>query len=287
MTLLGLALPVFAAVGLASAIVDTSDAARRLRDRYSVSVAIGTPRTAISLPDVRGGDRSLPLVVIDPGHGGHDPGAGLQADGVREKHVTLSLARAVRERLLSQGRVRVALTRDSDRFLVLEERFEIARQLNADLFVSIHADSAADPKASGASIYTLSEVASGREAARLAARENRSDILAGSDLGRQTSSVGSILIDLAQREAMATAADFAAILAREGTKLFKLRDVPRQYAGFIVLKSPDTPSVLFEAGYLSNPQDAAFLTSTEGQARVATGLSRAIGIHFAKRRAAR
>ena len=107
------------------------------------------------------GDRSLPLVVIDPGHGGHDPGAGLQADGVRKKHVTLSLARAVRERLLSQGRVRVALTRDSDRFLVLEERFEIARQLNAELFVSIHADSAADPKASGASIYTLSEVASG------------------------------------------------------------------------------------------------------------------------------
>ena len=164
--------------------------------RYSVSVPIGKPKPSVVLPRIEGpaGSR-LPLVVIDAGHGGHDPGAISPHSGKREKDITLALARAVRDDLLASGRVRVALTRGDDRYLVLEERFGIARRLKADLFISIHADAAENQTASGASIYTLSEVASDREAARLAARENKANVINGVDLGAHSGDVSSILFE--------------------------------------------------------------------------------------------
>ncbi|NJS15703.1 MAG: N-acetylmuramoyl-L-alanine amidase, partial [Sphingopyxis sp.] len=189
--------------------------------------------------------------------------------------------------LVASGRVRVALTRNDDRFLVLEERYGIARRLKADLFISVHADAAENPDARGASIYTLSEVASDREAARLAARENKSNILNGVNLGAQSDAVSSILIDLTQRETMTSASDFARLLQREASEIINFRTEAHRFASFVVLKSPDTPSVLFETGFISNLRDAEFLASRDGQRKVARGVSSAIQLHFARQRAAR
>lgn len=254
------------------------------RSRYSVTVDIPPARSSGARVRIQG-PAGRPLVVIDAGHGGHDPGA-IGADGTREKDVTLALARAIRDELLAGGRVRVALTRDEDKFLVLGERTKVARNLNADLFISVHADSAPDTQATGASIYTLSEVASGRAAASLAARENRSDIINGVNLGGQTSDVASILIDLAQRETMNASARFADLVKREARNIPFKRDY-HQMAGFEVLKAPDTPAILLEAGYITSATDVERLKSAEGQRELAKGLSRAIDVHFARRIASR
>ncbi|TVV72697.1 N-acetylmuramoyl-L-alanine amidase family protein, partial [Sphingomonas solaris] len=229
----------------------------------------------------RGSNR--PLVVIDAGHGGHDPGAPGVDGRHREKEVTLKIARAIRDELKSSGRVRVALTRDDDRFLILGERREIARRLKADLFISIHADSAPNPAARGATIYTLSEVASDRVAAQLAARENRADILNGVDLGGESSEVSSILLDLAQRETMNVSASFAALLQREMSPNVPFRTEFHRFAGLVVLKAPDVPSVLLETGYMSNAEDEALLLSPDYQRNIAIGVRRAVETHFARR----
>ena len=256
------------------------------RHPYSVTMALPDRAPRAPLPPVAG-DPSRPLVVIDAGHGGRDPGA-ISADGtLREKDLTLALADAIRDALLASGRVRVAMTRHDDRFLVLQERYGIARRLKADLFLSIHCDSAGDPEASGATIYTLSEVASDKEAARLAARENKADIIAGVDLGEASPDISSILIDLTQRETMTMSADFARLLGREAQPLIPIKQNYHRMASLIVLKAPDMPSALFEAGYLSNPRDAAFLASAEGQRKVAESVRKAVMIHFATRLAAR
>jgi N-acetylmuramoyl-L-alanine amidase len=254
--------------------------------RYSVSLPVPPKQTNI-LPAITGGDDTRPLVVIDAGHGGHDPGAISPHDGTREKDVTLAIAQAARDALVRTGRVRVALTRDSDRFLVLAERYRLARRMGADLFVSIHADSAENRNASGATAYTLSEVASDKEAARLAARENRADILAGVNLGEESSDVSSILIDLTQRETMNASAGFAQLLGREAEPLIPTRRVFHRMASLIVLKAPDMPSVLFETGYLSNQGDVRRLNAANGRNAVAQSLANAIEIHFARRLVAR
>ena len=165
--------------------------------------------------------------------------------------------------------MRVALTRDTDKFLVLPDRYGIARKMNADLFISIHADSAENPEAGGGTVYTLSEVASDREAQRLAARENKSDIINGVNLGGADADVSSILIDLTQRETMNVSAEFAKLLLRESQPNMRMRTNSHRFASFIVLKAPDTPSVLFETGYLSNEDDVAFLGSESGRQKVA------------------
>ena len=258
--------------------------ARQPQRRYQVSVPIGLARDGLALPAISGpDDRSLPLVVLDPGHGGHDPGA-LANDGqIHEEQVTLAIARRIRDNLVASGRVRVALTRDSDRFLVLEERYGIARRLNADLFISIHADAAENAAATGASIYTLSEVASDREASRLAARENRSNILNGIDLGGTSDDVRSILIDLTQRETMNLSSDFARTLQRTGGADIPFRTASHRFAGFVVLKAPDMPSVLLETGFITNPADAARINSATGQDAIARGVRQAVLTHFARR----
>lgn len=259
-------------------------APRPVKRLHSITVPIPAVARGVSLPKVEGSsDASRPLVVIDPGHGGHDPGATNVQTGEREKDVTLAIARAIRDQLVKSGRVRVALTRDDDRFLVLQERYGIARQLNADLFISIHADSADNAEAEGATVYTLSETASDREAARLAARENRADILNGVNLGGQSGDVSSILIDLTQRESMNVSANFARLLHREAASYMSFRTIYHRFASLMVLKAPDTPSVLFETGYLSNEKDAAFLSSREGRAAIARGVARAVEVHFARK----
>ncbi len=258
--------------------------ARMVERRYSVTVPIGTPATSLPLPTIDGPNNpALPLVVVDAGHGGHDPGA-ISPDGrYHEEDVTLAIARRVRDALVASGRVRVALTRDSDRFLVLEERYGLARRLGADLFISIHADSAENVGATGASIYTLSETASDREASRLAARENRANILNGIDLGGENADVRSILIDLAQRETMNLSVDFARTLQRTAGSDIPFRQAALRHAGFVVLKAPDMPSVLLETGFISNSEDAARLASAGGQGAIARGVREAVLTHFARR----
>ncbi|HXD01696.1 MAG TPA: N-acetylmuramoyl-L-alanine amidase [Novosphingobium sp.] len=249
---------------------------------YVLRIPLPQAGGRLGLPPIEGPlDASRPLVVIDAGHGGHDPGAG--AGTLREKDITLALAQALRVRLLADGGVRVALTRDSDRFLLLPERAEIARELKADLFISIHADSAANPDAWGATLYTLSDRGSNEEASRLAASENRADTVNGVALSGQSDAVSAILVDLSQRESAAQAAEFARLVLREGTGKIDFRERSIQSAAFIVLKSADVPSVLFEAGYLSNQNDAARLASPEGRQSFAEVTARAIRIHFARR----
>ncbi len=251
---------------------------------YSVSLAMPAPVPAAGgapLPPVQGAP-GLPLVVLDPGHGGRDPGApGL--DGATEKRLTLAAAQAIRDALLASGRVRVAMTRNDDSFVPLQQRTDIGRRLGAALFLSLHCDSAADPLASGGTLYTLSEVASDKEAARMAARENRADLLAGVDLGSERADVASLLIDLAQRRTMGVSARYADLLAREAAPAMRLHARPRRMAALMVLKAPDMPSVLFELGYVSNAEDAQALVSPEGRARLAAAVRRATEIYLATR----
>jgi N-acetylmuramoyl-L-alanine amidase len=250
---------------------------------YSVSLAMPEPVAVKGgpLPPVEGA-AGLPLVVLDPGHGGRDPGAP-GVDGITEKALTLEAARAIRDALLASGRVRVAMTRDGDSFVPLQQRTDIGRRLGAALFLSLHCDSAADPLAAGGTLYTLSEVASDKEAARMAARENRADLLAGVDLGSERADIASLLIDLAQRRTMAVSARYADLLAREVAPAMRLHARPRRMAALMVLKAPDMPSVLFELGYVSNAEDAQALGSAAARARLAAAVRRATEIYLATR----
>ena len=239
----------------------------------------------IGLPKVEGPlNPDTPLVVIDAGHGGHDPGAGggVLGGDLHEKDVTLALAKALRDRLLAGGGVRVALTRSDDRYLALEERSGIARRLRADIFISIHADSADDKNASGATVYTLSDRGTTQEASRIAAAENRADTINGVALRDTSNAVGAILVDLAQRQSAAASGQFAGLILRAGNGKMDFRDHPLQSAAFVVLKSPDMPSVLFEAGYISNATDAARLASPEGQRGFAEVVALAIRVYFGR-----
>lgn len=268
-------------------IARTAFSAEPPKRRYEVTAPIRS-NLGIGLPDISGpSDSSLPLVVIDPGHGGHDPGAVSPYGGQQEKSLTLAIAKAVRDEILKSGRVRVALTRESDKFVVLQDRYQLARKMDADLFISIHADSAENPEASGGTVYTLSEVASDREAQRLAARENKANIINGVNLGGADANVSSILIDLTQRETMNVSADFARLLLREAIPNMRIRGNSHRFASFIVLKAPDMPSVLFETGYISNEADVRFLSSENGQRKVARTMANAIAVHFARRTASR
>ena len=255
----------------------------RAPQRGGITVPLDPP-APLQVPAVVGARGSKrPLVVIDAGHGGHDPGSQSTDGATKEKDIALAIARAIRDELAASGRVRVALTRSDDRFLVLGERREIARRLKADLFISVHADSAVNTAARGASIYTLSEVASDRVAAQLAAKENRADILNGVDLGGENNEVSSILLDLAQRETMNISSQFATLLQREMEPTIHFKDDAHRFAGLIVLKAPDVPSVLLETGYISNPDDLALLLSKDYRRNIAIGVRKAIETHFARR----
>lgn len=223
-----------------------------------------------------------PLIVIDPGHGGIDPGT-IARDGTEEKDVVLKYAEALQEKLAASGKYRVMLTRDSDVFIKLRQRFEIARKEKASLFVSLHADSAPDD-VRGVSVYTLSEKASDEEAEALAARENKSDVLAGIDLQEERKDVADILISLAQRETKNRSATLADLLVVSLNG--KVRLVPRahRFAGFAVLKAPDIPSVLIELGFLSHREDAKLLKSKTHRDKVTAGIAAGIDAYFKRKK---
>ena len=222
------------------------------------------------------------VVVLDPGHGGVDPGA-ISVTGTFEKDLTLAMARVVRDHLTASGRYRVVMTRDSDVFLRLRDRVAKAREAGAELFISLHADSIGSSDVRGMSIYSLSENASDREAATLAARENRADALDGINLTAENDEVVNILISLAQRDTMNQSRRFANMLVKEMGRENRLVPRPHRSAGFAVLTAPDIPSVLIELGYLSSPQDAKLLGQTEHRGRMARSILRSIDGYFAAR----
>jgi N-acetylmuramoyl-L-alanine amidase len=220
-------------------------------------------------------------IVIDPGHGGVDPGAIGSTTKILEKEVALRTGLALRHQLEATGRYKVIMTREDDRIVRLRDRLRIARESQGELFISLHADSLVRaPEVRGASVYTLSERASNDEAARLARKENRADILAGIDLSNQEDIVTEILIDLAQRDANNKSVKVAELLVQElkgATRMAKRR---RAQAGFVVLKSPDMPSVLIELGYLSNPADQKALADAAHIAQLAAAVAQAVDLYF-------
>jgi len=215
--------------------------------------------------------RGRPIVVIDAGHGGRDPGATSVSGKVQEKQLTLVFAQALRDELVKRGRVRVAMTRDEDAYLTLDERAAVARRLSAAMFVSIHIDSAPNPLARGASVYSLSDVASDAEAAGLATRENGNE-----DQNARGGSVEMMLADLAMRSQMSASADLASRLVNKAAGRVELRPNPHRFAAFHVLRRAETPAVLFEAGYLSNVDDELLLDNPKQRAKMVLALAQAI-----------
>ncbi len=221
----------------------------------------------------------VPVIVIDPGHGGVDPGA-TGVSGIYEKHITLAMAREMKAVLEKNGRYRVHLTRDRDVFIRLRDRVAIARSQGADLFISLHADAVQNPQIRGLSVYTLSQNASDNEAQTLAEKENKADLIAGVDLTHETPDVAGILIDLAQRETMNRSAGFATELVDEVGQEMDLLGNTHRFAGFAVLKAPDVPAVLVEMGYLSNDFEEKQLRQPQYRARLAKAIATAVERYF-------
>ncbi|MDJ0947067.1 MAG: N-acetylmuramoyl-L-alanine amidase [Kiloniellales bacterium] len=245
----------------------------------AIHSAKALPALQPSKPRIEGKTDDRITVVVDPGHGGVDPGA-IGVSGVREKDVVLRVAQELKRQLEAKGRYRVILTRTKDIFLTLAQRREVARQAGADLFISLHADSHKSRKVRGASVYTLSETASDAVASELAERENKADLIAGVDLEGQTDDVSSILLDLTQRETMNLSAQFAAMTVEELSKRTKVLANTHRFAGFVVLKSHDVPSVLIELGFLSNRADDRLLTAPKQRKRLAEAVRAAVNRYF-------
>lgn len=225
-------------------------------------------------------EAELPVIVIDPGHGGVDPGA-IAVNRTFEKNIVLEMGLDLRRLIEATGRYQVALTRDSDVFIPLRDRISLARELHGQVFISIHADSIRSADQRGASVYTLSETASDAEAERLASSENKADILAGTDLSQHDAMVATILLDLAQRDTNNRSITFADLLAEELEAVTPMLRKHRRFAGFAVLKSPDIPSVLLELGYLSNADDARNLAQADYRAKLSKAIVRALDRFFA------
>ena len=222
------------------------------------------------------------VIILVAGQGGHDPGA-LAAGGVKEKNITLSMARALKTVLEDTGRYKVYLTRDNDSFIPLRQRVAIARKRGGDLFISLHADKIDRKNVRGASIYTLSEKASDAETERLADQENKAGVVSGVDLSGEEADVADILLDLAMREKM-NESNLLARYVEDAIRRKNIRLLPNSHrsAGFAVLKAPDIPSVLVEIGFLSNPEEAKLLNSKDFQAKMASALREGIEAYFAK-----
>ena len=221
------------------------------------------------------------IIVLDPGHGGVDPGA-IGIKGTYEKKIVLMAAKSIKKILAKSGRYNVILTRKSDRFIPLRKRVAIARRAKADLFISLHADSIKNGAVRGATVYTLSENASDREAAQLAERENKSDLIVGIDLDAESQEVTDILIDLVQRETMNQSAVFADAIVQEITKKIKTHRRPHKFAGFAVLKALDIPSILLEMGYLSNIEDETLLNTNAFQKKLGLAILQGLDRYFFK-----
>ena len=218
------------------------------------------------------------VIVLDPGHGGQDPGA-ISRSGHYEKNITLAMARETRD-LLQKAGYKVVLTRDKDVFIPLRGRIKKAHEAKADLFISIHADSAKNTSSKGLSIYTISERASDAEAAALAERENKADIILSMDLSDIDPMAGSVLLDLEKTATMNKSAQYADYVVREMKKKVSLVPNAHRMAGFVVLKSPSIPSVLIELGYLSNKTEDKNLQKSSYRKKLAESLVRAVNSYF-------
>jgi N-acetylmuramoyl-L-alanine amidase len=209
------------------------------------------------------------LLMIDPGHGGRDPGAIGRSYATHEKDVTLDVARRMADNLTAVPGIDVKLTRDDDVFLPLEERVRVSRDMRADLFVSVHADSAPSPAARGLSVYTLSQKASDDFSRQLAERENQADLMGGMDLPPADKDVTAILFDLASRRTRNTAQHARASFVEAIGRDWHLLERPMRAANFVVLRAPDVPSMLIETGFLSNPYDEQILRQPRERQRIA------------------
>lgn len=261
---------------------------RATRAEFQAAVAAAPPRdpeaTAAIPPSAKPAGETRQTIVIDPGHGGIDPGAVVAS--IAEKSVVLAFGAKLKEQLEASGRYRVLMTRDDDRFVPLAERVGIARAAGADLFISIHADSLTQAQeVRGATVYTGSERATDAEAARLAAKENQSDSVAGLDASEDTQDVAGILMDLAKRETRTFSSVFARNLVEKLGGSVKMHKVPLRSAGFRVLSAPDVPSVLIELGYMSSPKDAELLNSAEWRSKAVAAVATAVEGYFTGARA--
>lgn len=258
------------------------DLTQTSRDGFMAALKKAPARTAAAprpLPVKPAPKPGKKIIALDPGHGGVDPGAKGRS-GVYEKVLTLAMGKELKRQLEATGRYQVVLTRDKDIFIPLRRRIAIARAANADLFVSLHADSIGNRTVRGLSVYTLSETASDKEAAALAASENKADIIAGVDLSNENAEVANILIDLAQRETMNHSAHFAEIAVDELRSEAKLLSKTHRFAGFAVLKAPDVPSVLVELGYLSHRGEEKQLRDPAYRARLGAAIVKSIDRYF-------
>ena len=219
------------------------------------------------------------IVFIDPGHGGHDPG-NLGVVGIHEKNVVLAIAKQIKKTLDKVGRYDVRLTRNSDFFVDLRERYRIAQRVDADLFISVHADSFSNKQANGGTIYTLAEKSSDKETALLVQQHNNTGEIGGLDVETESPEVIPILLDLAMREKMNASAQFAEMLLPELKKSINMKKMAHRSGPFLVLKDPVVPSILFETGYLSNRTDAKFITSTTGRRKIAGAVSKGVDAYF-------
>ncbi len=237
------------------------------------------PRTATPQPL---NAAQKPLIIIDPGHGGQDPGA-RGANGTYEKNIVLAVGLELKKQLEESGKYAVRMTRDKDVFIPLRGRVQFARKNGGDLFISLHADSIRDDMVTGASVYTLSETASDAETAKLADRENKSDVIAGIDLSGQEEDVANILLDLATRDTMNQSKFLAnTVVVTMSGRGIKTLERPHRSAGFAVLKAPDIPSILVEMGYLTNRSEVARLSSPEHRKKIAGTLKASVDAYFAK-----
>ena len=231
--------------------------------------------------------QSKPVIVIDPGHGGIDPGA-VGADNLLEKNLVLAVAKRVQAQLSETGNYEIVMTRARDVFISLNDRLKISRKAGADLFISIHADSIEQTYAQsikGATIYTLSERASDAEARAIAEKENASDLIAGLDVakGEENDDVKNILIDLMKRETANFSAEFSRTLVRSLKSKISLSRDPERAAAFKVLRQTHAPSVLVELGYVSNPEESRQMQAADWQEKVAKSIANAINAYFSKR----
>ena len=264
--------------------IDAATFAQQARLNRPMQTA-AAPAIAPPVADLPARSDGKHVIVVDAGHGGVDPGA-IAATGMYEKRIALAAARELALRLLATGRYHVVMTRDRDIFLPLRKRVAIARNSGGELFLSIHADSMKDASVRGSHVYSLSKKASDAEAEALAAKENKSDLIAGLDLADYSSDVHTILLDLSQRETNNTSAEVANRFVESfADKGIRSLSRPHRQAGFAVLKAPDVPSVLIELGFLSNPQDAAMLATPKGRAPIVEAIVAATEKFFATRTA--
>lgn len=242
--------------------------------------AVRSTVSGIPVPIIKPAPRKIahyrkPVIVIDPGHGGHDPGA-IGKTKLKEETVTLKAALELRKQLLATGKYEVVLTRSTDKYIDHDKRIYIARKAGADLFISIHADSTAKDTTRGASVYTLASRAEGRSRRIV----NSQNWISGVDLAEQSAPVGDILVDLAQRKTLTKSGEFAEILLPQLKSQTLLVGNSHRKAGYYVLLAPDVPAVLLEMGFLSNAKDEKLLKTAAHRKKLMKSVTQAINIYF-------